>query len=195
MTDKEFETNETELSNEENTNEGNTNEEKADEEKAEYTEEMGEEVKKKDFEALLEIKENEIADLENKLARLQADFQNYKKRSDREREQSVSYGVEAVILDLLPVVDNFQRAILTCEDKTNGFYQGVEMIEKQLLDLLSSNSVQEIPALGEKFDPNLHHAVSVVESDIDSETVIEVLQKGYIFKDKVIRPAMVIVSK
>ncbi|HCO19251.1 nucleotide exchange factor GrpE [Gudongella oleilytica] len=195
MTDKEFETNETELSNEENTNEGNTDEEKADEEKAEYTEEMGEEVKKKDFEALLEIKENEIADLENKLARLQADFQNYKKRSDREREQSVSYGVEAVILDLLPVVDNFQRAILTCEDKTNGFYQGVEMIEKQLLDLLSSNSVQEIPALGEKFDPNLHHAVSVVESDIDSETVIEVLQKGYIFKDKVIRPAMVIVSK
>ena len=195
MTDKEFETNETELSNEENTNEGNTDEEKADEEKAEYTEEMGEEVKKKDFEALLEIKENEIADLENKLARLQADFQNYKKRSDREREQSVSYGVEAVILDLLPVVDNFQRAILTCEDKTNGFYQGVEMIEKQLLDLLSSNSVQEIPALGEKFDPNLHHAVSVVESDIDSETVIEVLQKGYIFKDKVIRPAIVIVSK
>lgn len=190
MTEKEFETNETELSNEGNTDEGNT-----DEEKAEYTEEMGEEVKKKDFEALLEIKENEIADLENKLARLQADFQNYKKRSDREREQSVSYGVEAVILDLLPVVDNFQRAILTCEDKTNGFYQGVEMIEKQLLDLLSSNSVQEIPALGEKFDPNLHHAVSVVESDIDSETVIEVLQKGYIFKDKVIRPAIVIVSK
>jgi molecular chaperone GrpE len=185
MTDKEFETNETEIS-----NEGST-----DEDLAEYTEEMGEEVKKKDFEALLEVKENEIADLENKLARLQADFQNYKKRSDREREQSVSYGVEAVIVGLLPVVDNFQRAISTCEDKTNGFFQGVEMIEKQLLDLLSSNSVQEIPALGEKFDPNLHHAVSVMESDIDPEIVIEVLQKGYILNDKVIRPAMVIVSK
>lgn len=185
MTDKEFETNETEIS-----NEGST-----DEDLAEYTEEMGEEVKKKDFEALLEVKENEIADLENKLARLQADFQNYKKRSDREREQSVSYGVETVIVGLLPVVDNFQRAISTCEDKTNGFFQGVEMIEKQLLDLLSSNSVQEIPALGEKFDPNLHHAVSVMESDIDPEIVIEVLQKGYILNDKVIRPAMVIVSK
>lgn len=185
MTDKEFETNETEIS-----NEGST-----DEDLAEYTEEMGEEVKKKDFEALLEVKENEIADLENKLARLQADFQNYKKRSDREREQSVNYGVETVIVGLLPVVDNFQRAISTCEDKANGFFQGVEMIEKQLLDLLSSNSVQEIPALGEKFDPNLHHAVSVMESDIDPETVIEVLQKGYILKDKVIRPAMVIVSK
>lgn len=185
MMDKELETKDTELSNEVN----------SEEYQEEYIEEMGEEVKKKDFEALLEVKENDIADLENKLARLQADFQNYKKRSDREREQSVNYGVEAVIVGLLPVVDNFQRAILTCEDKSNGFYQGVEMIEKQLLELLASNSVQEIPAIGEKFDPNLHHAVSVMESDIEPEMVLEVLQKGYILKDKVIRPAMVIVSK
>lgn len=183
--DKELENKDAELSNEVNT----------EEDQAEYTEEMGDEVKKKDFEALLEVKENEIADLENKLARLQADFQNYKKRSDREREQSVSYGVEAVIVGLLPVVDNFQRAISTCEDKSNGFYQGVEMIEKQLIELLASNSVQEIPAVGEKFDPNLHHAVSVMESDIESEMVLEVLQKGYMLKEKVIRPAMVIVSK
>jgi molecular chaperone GrpE len=69
------------------------------------------------------------------------------------------------------------------------------MIEKQLLELLNSNSVLEIPAKGEKFDPNLHHAVSVMESEEEPETVIEVLQKGYILKDRVVRPAMVIVSK
>lgn len=162
---------------------------------AENFDEMGEEVKKRDLEALLEEKENEIADLGNKLARLQADFQNYKRRSDKEREQSVNYGVEAVISGLLPVLDNFQRAIITCDDKSNGFFQGVEMIEKQLLELLNSNSVLEIPAKGEKFDPNLHHAVSVMESEEEPETVIEVLQKGYILKDRVVRPAMVIVSK
>ena len=161
----------------------------------EIFDEMGEEVKKRDLEALLEEKENEIADLSNKLARLQADFQNYKRRSDKEREQSVNYGVEAVISGLLPVIDNFQRAIITCDDKSNGFFQGVEMIEKQLLELLNSNSVLEIPAKGEKFDPNLHHAVSVMESEEEPETVIEVLQKGYILKDRVVRPAMVIVSK
>lgn len=185
MKDKDMKTNETEL----------PNEGKPEEDQAEYTEEMGEEVKKKDFEKLFEVKEKEIVDLENKLARLQADFQNYKKRSEREREQSVSYGVEAVILGLLPILDNFQRAISICEDKSNGFFQGVEMIEKQLLELLADNSVQEIPAIGEKFDPNLHHAVSVMESEVESEIVLEVLLKGYMLKDKVIRPAMVIVSK
>ena len=148
-----------------------------------------------EFEVLLDQKQNEIADLNNKLTRLQADFQNFKKRSDREKEQSVNYGIEKVVKDLLPILDNFQRAVKTCENTESSFFQGIEMIQMQLLELLSSNSILEIAAAGEKFDPNQHHAVSVLESELGSETVVEVLQKGYKLNDKVIRPAMVIVSK
>lgn len=148
-----------------------------------------------DFKVLLDQKQDEITDLNNKLTRLQADFQNFKKRSDREKEQSVNYGIEKVVKDLLPIFDNFQRAVKTCENTESSFFQGIEMIEMQLLELLNSNSIYEIAAAGEKFDPNLHYAVSVVESELESETIAEVLQKGYKFNDKVIRPAMVIVSK
>lgn len=148
-----------------------------------------------DFKELLDQKQDEITDLNNKLTRLQADFQNFKKRSDREKEQSVNYGIEKIVKDLLPILDNFQRAVKTYENTESSFYQGIEMIEMQLLELLSSNSILEVAATGEKFDPNIHHAVSVVESELDSETIAEVLQKGYKLNDKVIRPAMVIVSK
>lgn len=145
--------------------------------------------------ALLEKKEEEILDLGNKLARLQADFQNYKRRTDKDREQSISYGIESVILDLLPVVDNFQRAMEAQENKEDNFYSGISMIEKQLIELMEKHSVVEIQAMGNEFDPNLHHAVSVIESEHESGLVIEVLQKGYIMKDKVIRPSVVVVSE
>lgn len=145
--------------------------------------------------AMLEEKENQILDLSNKLARLQADFQNFKKRTEKDREQSIAYGMEAIILDLLPVIDNFQRAIKIQEDKEDNFYKGISMIEKQFIEVLEKNSVQEIEALGKEFDPNLHHAVSAMESDENAGTVIEVLQKGYILNDKVIRPTMVVVAK
>ncbi len=144
---------------------------------------------------LLKEKELENFDLNNKLTRLQADFQNYKRRSDREKEQSVNFGIETVVLELLPILDNFQRAIDSHEDKEDSFFKGIEMIEKQLFGLLELNSVVEIPAIGEKFDPNLHHAVSVLETGDQPETIVEVLQKGYKFKEKVIRPSMVIVAK
>ncbi|HZH93433.1 MAG TPA: nucleotide exchange factor GrpE [Tissierellaceae bacterium] len=145
--------------------------------------------------AMLEEKENQIIDLNNKLTRLQADFQNFKRRTEKDRENSITYGIEAIILDLLPVIDNFQRAIAAQDNKEDGFYKGVSMIEKQFIDVLERNSVQEIEALGKEFDPNLHHAVSVVESEEEEGTVIEVLQKGYVLKDKVIRPCMVVVAK
>ncbi|WP_422486308.1 nucleotide exchange factor GrpE [Gudongella sp. DL1XJH-153] len=145
--------------------------------------------------AMLEEKENEILDLSNKLARLQADFQNFKRRTEKDREQSIIYGIEAIILDLLPVIDNFERAMKLQEDKEDNFYKGISMIEKQLVEVLEKNSVYEIEALGNDFDPNLHHAVSSVESDEKPGTVIEVLQKGYILNDKVIRPTIVVVAK
>ncbi len=145
--------------------------------------------------AMLEEKENQILELSNKLARLQADFQNFKRRTEKDREQSIVYGMEAIIIDLLPVIDNFERAIKIQEDKEDNFYKGISMIEKQFIEVLEKNSVQEIEALGKEFDPNLHHAVSAMESDENAGTVIEVLQKGYILNNKVIRPTMVVVAK
>ncbi|MCR3955415.1 MAG: nucleotide exchange factor GrpE [Gudongella sp.] len=145
--------------------------------------------------AILEKKENEIIDLNNKLTRLQADFQNFKRRTEKDRENSITYGIEAIILDLLPVIDNFQRAIAAQDEKEDSFYKGISMIEKQFIDVLERNSVKEIEALGNEFDPNLHHAVSAVESEEEQGKVIEVLQKGYLLKDKVIRPSMVVVAK
>ncbi|MGM0395452.1 MAG: nucleotide exchange factor GrpE [Bacillota bacterium] len=145
--------------------------------------------------AMLEEKENEILDLSNKLTRLQADFQNFKRRTEKDKEQSINYGIESVIIDLLPVVDNFQRAMEAQEDKESSFYKGIEMIENQLMEVMKKNSVMEIEALDNEFDPILHHAVSAIESDKEAGTVIEVLQKGYMLKDKVIRPSVVVVAK
>lgn len=145
--------------------------------------------------AIIEEKENQIQELNSKLARLQADFQNFKRRTEKDREQSIAYGIEAIVLDLLPVIDNFQRAMEAQEDKEDGFYKGVSMIENQLIEVLEKNLVKEIEAYKKEFDPNLHHAVSTVDTDEEPGIVTEVLQKGYIYKDKVIRPSMVVVTK
>lgn len=146
----------------------------------------------------IESLEKEYEDLNSQFLRLQADFVNYRNRMNKEKESSIAYGTEIIVTELLPVIDNFNRA-LEAEDKDsqeNSFYQGIKMIEKQLIDALEKNSVVEIEALGMEFDPNYHHAVVMEESDeYDSNIVIEVLQKGYLLKEKVIRPAMVKVSK
>ncbi len=144
---------------------------------------------------LLRQKEEEINDLNNKIMRLQADFLNYKKRTEKEKEESVNFGIQAVITDLLPIIDNFERALDSATNKEDSFYKGIEMIKDQLYDLLEKYNIREIKALGEKFDPNVHHAISTVDSKEEAGTVIEVYQKGYLMEDKVVRPSMVIVSK
>ena len=132
----------------------------------------------------------EIEELNNKLLRLQADFINFKKRSEKEKESQYSYGIECFVLDLLPILDNFERALNTDQDEDDGFYKGVKMV-----DLLKKYSIEEIDALSKPFDPNYHHAVVTEESkEHEPNTVIEVLQKGYMLKEKVIRPSMVKVS-
>ncbi|TJX14738.1 nucleotide exchange factor GrpE [Tissierella creatinini] len=145
---------------------------------------------------LIGKKDEEISELNNKLLRLQADFVNYKKRSEKDRENSIDYGFEAMACELLPIIDNFQRALETEVDKEDGFYNGILMIKDQLINMLNKNNVVEIEAVGSDFDPNFHHAVFMEESqEIESGKVIEVLQKGYKYKEKVIRPAMVKVAK
>ena len=143
---------------------------------------------------------------DTKYLRLAADFQNYKKRVEKERFERYSDGKKDFAGDLLPVIDNFDRALghdSTGEPskgasaaEAEAFTEGMEMILKQLLDALSKNGVNEIEALGEDFDPNVHHAVVMEPSkEYESQKVSEVLQKGYRMGEKVIRPAMVKVAE
>lgn len=136
-----------------------------------------------------------IDELTNSMARLQADFQNYRKRMEKERKETIQYANEALILDLLEVVDNFERALLT-EKEHDAFFNGMEMIHQQLLEVLTKNGLEEVLSDGESFDPNRHHAVLSEESDtVSAGHVIETMQKGYTLKGRVIRPAMVKVAK
>lgn len=144
----------------------------------------------------LENKIREMEDLNNRFLRLQADFVNFKGRAEKEKESIYSYASEDILNSMLPVLDNFERALSSSTDTEDGFYKGMEMIYDQLIKVLNENGLEEIEALHEKFDPNYHHAVFQEESDEYEEgTIIEVFQKGYKLKDKVIRPSMVKVAK
>ena len=142
----------------------------------------------------LATKEEQIDDLTDSLLRLRADFANYRKRTEKEKESTIAYALEGLMGDLLPILDNFERAMDSAEEK-DGFYEGVSMIYEQLLAVLCDNGLQEIECVGETFDPSLHHAVFMEESEDEEGIVLEALQKGYLLKDKVIRPSMVKVAK
>lgn len=140
-----------------------------------------------------EVKEEKAPeeDGDAKYLRLMADFQNYKKRVEKEKTDLYSYANEKIVTELLDVLDNFERA-LSHEDAGDGFKEGMEMIFKQLLGVLEKSGLAEIPALGEDFDPNFHNAVMTEETEeYESGKVSGVLQKGYTLNGKVIRPTMV----
>ena len=125
--------------------------------------------------------------------RLMADFQNYKKRVEKEKKDLYSYANEKLMNELLAVLDNFERAL--DHDTGDGFKEGIEMIFKQLQDVLEKSGLAEIPALGEEFDPNVHSAVMTEETEeYESGKVSGVMQKGYTLNGKVIRPTMVKVA-
>jgi molecular chaperone GrpE len=149
------------------------------------------------YKDLYEKKVEELEDLNNRFVRLQADFANYKRRAEKERESIYVYATEELMKQLLSVIDNFERALSSNEvNKDDGFYKGIEMVYTQFMDILKKNGLEEIKALGEKFDPNLHHGIAQEESnEHEEDTVIDVYQKGYKLKDKVIRPSMVKISK
>ncbi len=136
---------------------------------------------------LEEEKESSI----NSLQRMKADFSNYRKRTDKEMGKVQSTTVVELIRELLPVIDNFERA-LDHDESDDDFRKGVEMIYRQFMTFLEKQGVEVIDAIGEDFDHNYHHAVMQVEAeDAESGVIIEELQKGYILGDIVIRPAMV----
>lgn len=128
----------------------------------------------------------------NRLARLQADFENFKRRTRQEREDFTRYASEQMVTALLPMLDNFERALASGGSSVEDLKSGVEMIFRQLKEVLTAEGLTPISAVGEPFDPKKHEAVMHQEScDQPDNTVIEELIRGYCLKDKVIRPAMV----
>lgn len=132
--------------------------------------------------------------------RTQADFDNFRRRARQEREEFAKYASQSLIEGLLPILDNFERAIQSSREQQKDFdalAKGVEMIARQLLQLLEGEGLKEIEALGQPFNPELHQAVMTVEAEegTESGTVVEVLQKGYMLKERVIRPSMVKVAQ
>ena len=147
---------------------------------------------------LKEKYEAEIADWKDKYTRLYAEFDNFRKRTEKEKMQNFDFGARDVIEKLLPVVDNFERALLTVEkeDEDDAFTKGIQGIYKQIQKMFEDLQVKAIKAEGEKFDPNLHNAVMTdTESDVEEDTITQDLQKGYTYKDQVVRHSMVKVKK
>lgn len=126
--------------------------------------------------------------------KMMAEFENYRNRTEKEKAGMYSMGVTQTIEKLLPVIDNFERALIMQKEQDN-FYKGIQMILRQFVDILNSLGVEEIPAKGEKFDPNLHEAVAhEKDSSFGENEIMDVMQKGYRYKGKVIRHSMVKVA-
>ena len=143
-------------------------------------------------------KDEQIAELKDRLMRQMAEFDNYRKRTDKEKKANYELGETDFLLKLLPVVDNFERGFeaLEEEDREDAFAKGMDMIDKQLMKLLEDEGVTAIDAAGKPFDPMLHNAVMQQPSEtVESGCVIQEFQKGYMFKDRVLRHSMVIVAE
>jgi molecular chaperone GrpE len=139
-----------------------------------------------------------LAELNDKYVRLYADFENFKKLTARNRKELLQYSNEAVMRDLLTVIDHLELALQHSPGNADSesLSQGVDMTFKELISILQKHGLSHINALNRPFDPNVHHAMSQIESeDVEENTVIEEFRKGYMYKDRVLRAALVGVSK
>ena len=138
-------------------------------------------------------RDEKIADLEDRVKRQMAEFENFRKRTDKEKSQMFDMGVKNVVEKILPVIDNFERGLENVpEGADEAFVNGMKMIYKQMTDELDKIGVKPIEAVGQPFDPNFHNAVMQVESEeYESGTVAQELQKGYMYHDTLVRPSMV----
>jgi molecular chaperone GrpE len=139
--------------------------------------------------------QGEVAELQDRLLRKQAEFENFRKRSDRDRSDFLQYAGMEVVREILPILDDFERAMKT-ETSDASYQKGIELIYQRLLETLKKIGLEPIEAsVGQEFDPNLHQAVVRVETDeVPDHTIIEEFQRGYNFKGKLLRPAMVKVA-
>ena len=161
------------------------------------TEEPVKKEKKKKNKELDELREK-VKLLEEDTLRAKADLINYRKRKDDEVANLLKYAGSDLIMELLPVLDNFERALGKEEksEELKNYLEGFKMIYQNIKDILIANGVKEIEALDKEFDPMYHHSVSMRKDESkESGVVLEVYQKGYTYKDKVLRPAMVIINE
>lgn len=142
-------------------------------------------------------KDEMIEDLTDRVKRQMAEFENFRKRTDKEKSQMYEIGAKSIVEKILPVVDNFERGLAAAsdEEKASPFVEGMDKIYKQLLTSLEEAGVKEIECLDKEFDPNLHNAVMHVDDEnVGENIVVEVFQKGYMYKDTVVRHSMVKVA-
>ena len=169
--------------------------------KTEKTEETSDEDSKKEKDGFFkkkkkDKKDEQIEDLNDRLKRQMAEFDNFRKRTEKEKTQMFDMGARTIIEKILPVVDNFERglAAVSEDEKESAFVDGMDKVYKQLLTELDAAGVKPIEAVGKEFDPEFHNAVMQVESDeYESGVVAQELQKGYMYKDSVVRHSMVAV--
>ena len=141
------------------------------------------------------VKENE--ELQDKFVRLMADFDNYKKRASKEKSDVIQFGNEALLRDILPIIDNIERLLTYSyrEGSWKSFQEGIELLLAEIGKTLAKYGVEPIEALRKAFDPNLHQAMQRSETDeVDANTVMEVYQKGYLYRGRLLRPSLVVVA-
>lgn len=140
--------------------------------------------------------DDEVTQLSQQLLRAHADFDNFRKRTRQEKEDLQKFATKRVLEDLLPVLDNFERALPALSGTTPEVRQGIEMVHRQLAGVLEGNGVVTMDPVGQPFDPKVHEAVMQAPAEgSEPGTVLEVLQRGYTLHDKVLRPAMVKVAE
>lgn len=143
---------------------------------------------------LIESQKAEIEDKDDRLKRLMAEFENYKKRSSKERENLYNSLIGDIVISMLPILDNLEKAVQVKTEDEN-FKQGIEMVLKQFKDVLTANGVTEIETIGKTFNPELHEAItSVVDENLGSQEIKEEYRKGYMIGNKVIRHSLVVVA-
>ena len=152
--------------------------------------------KSADLQSDLEKAQAERAAYLDRLARLQAEFDNFRKRNAKQQQEYRDYALADALQTLLPILDSLDRALKTNAASLEDFHQGIELIDKQFHDALAKLGVEPVPAEGAAFDPNLHQAVQMVDTDeVEDNHVIDELQRGYKLKDRLLRPAMVRVAR
>jgi len=142
----------------------------------------------------------ELQERQDRFIRLQADFENFRRRTLKEREEAYQYGHQNLVKDLLPTVDNLERAIeharKSGREDLDGILQGIDLVQRELMGVLAKHGVTEIEALGQAFDPSVHEALAQVEDPaVPANRVVQVFQKGYRLRDRLLRPAQVVVSR
>jgi molecular chaperone GrpE len=149
-----------------------------------------------DLQAELEKARTERAAFLDRAARLQAEFDNFRKRNAKEQQDYRDYALADALQSLLPILDSLDRALKTDAASLKDFHDGIELIDKQFHDALAKLGVQPIPAEGEAFDPNLHQAIQMIDTDeAEDNHVIDELQRGYKLRERLLRPAMVRVAR